>query len=49
MTDKLADKLDYNARTLAALARWADTGARKPKPNYSKWKKKRATKAKRLL
>ena len=33
MTPKLGP-LSYNAQTLAALAKWADVGAKKPKRDY---------------
>ena len=39
MTPKLGSKLEYNAATLAALAKWADIGAKKPKRDYRKWPK----------
>ena len=38
MTAKLAGKLEYNAATLAALAKWIDIGSKKPKRTYGrKW------------
>jgi len=38
MTAKLAGKLEYNAATVAALAKWMDGGAKKPKRTYGrKW------------
>ena len=36
MTPKLGSKLEYNAATLAALAKWAEVGAKKPKRDYRK-------------
>ena len=46
MTPKLAGRLDYNAQTLAALAKWADNGEKKKPKRYGrKWCVKKATKA----
>lgn len=43
---KLNGKLDYNAATLAAIAKWMQNGAKKPKRDYRKHKihKKTTTK-----
>ena len=42
MTAKLAGKLEYNAATVAALAKWMDDGAKKKPKRYGpKYSKKR--------
>ena len=41
MTAKLAGKLEYNAATLAALAKWMQTGQKKPRRNFAKRRPKK--------
>jgi len=46
MTAKLAGKLEYNAATIAALAKWMQNGEKKPRRNFAK---KKVPTPKRLL
>ena len=46
MTPKLAGRLDYNAATIAALAKWMQNGEKKPRRSFAK---KTVPKPKRLL
>jgi hypothetical protein len=41
MTHKLADRLKYNAATLAAISKWLEIGEKKPRRVYAKEKVKR--------